>query len=249
MTANYNAAGLPLMPSVSSADLRLVAWVKLPDTTGVDVAITLDVLRQLLGLPPQLAGTLAPQTGISGVAGSYTIPEGAVWDDKGTGNLTWSLVQPPAGVSISGRTVSWDETLPGGTYSLVIRVTDSDTNTLDVTLILVMAGANEAPVVAGTIPSLSGISGVANSWTIPQGFFTDDGGEQNLSYSLVSPPAGVSISGRVVSWTTALAGGVHSLVLRATDQGQPVKSATAVITLTMAGANAAPTVALSLIHI
>ncbi|OIN56146.1 hypothetical protein BLX24_26045 [Arsenicibacter rosenii] len=96
--------------------------------------------------PPVYNGTLANQTGTVGVPFTYTFPANAFTDPEGQA-LTYTATGLPAGLSLSGQTISGTPGLQGA-YGVTIMAMDpqgaSQTGTFTITI-------NPAPVVGGPL--------------------------------------------------------------------------------------------------
>jgi VCBS repeat-containing protein len=161
-------------------------------------------------------------------------------------NLTYQLLSPPAGAVIdTNGVITWTptEAQGPGTYTITTKVTDdgppapaSSTNSFTVTV-------NEVnlPPVLGTqtnrtIDELT-LLVVTNAATDP------DLPAQTLTYSLLSPPTGATISSAgVISWTPSEAQGpgTYTITTRVVDNGSPPLSATNSFTVTVNEVNSAP---------
>ena len=163
----------------------------------------------------------------------------------GFGTITYSLVSPPTGVTISGRQISFAASVVGAT-TVTVRATwtsGSTTAHIDQTVTFTIT-RSQAPV-AGTLSvsnkTLSLVTGRTGTVTIEAAA----GGTGSITYSLVSPPTGITISGRVITIGTAVAAGAISLTARATwttSEGTRTADSSFTITLTR---TAAPRVGLA----
>lgn len=161
--------------------------------------------------------------------------------------LTFSLVSPPSGMSINPATgaIHWIPTEAEGpsVNTIVVVVTDdgspplSATNTFTVTVNEV----NTAPILAvpanQTINELSTLSVSASA--------TDSDIPTNiLTFSLVSPPPGMSINPATgaITWTPTEAEGpnTNTITVVVTDDGSPPLSATNSFLVTVDEVNSAP---------
>lgn len=87
-------------------------------------------------------------------------------------------------------------------------------NIATVTLTINGAPANQPPVFTSTAPT-SAVVGVPYAYTVSA---TDPEGNVPITYSLVSGPAGMSMTGNTVSWTpTSTQSGLQTFTVRATD--------------------------------
>jgi hypothetical protein len=146
--------------------------------------------------------------------------------------LTYSLVNGPEGLTVSGGgSVVWipTEDQGPGSYEVVVRVTDNGhpTASSDITFSIVV---NE--VVGNTPPQLAAVGnqGVdeTEALTLSLSATDSDLPAQTLTYSLVSGPEGLTVSGAgAVAWTPTEAQGPggYEVVVRVTDSGHPTASA------------------------
>ena len=157
----------------------------------------------------------------------------------GFGTITHSLVSPPAGVTLSGTTLSFAPAAVG-TLSVTVRATWASGTTravLDRTASFVIP-RSQAPV-AGTIAisaksrALGLLGGRGSAGTVE--IDAASGGTGTLTYALVSPPAGITLSGTTLSIGSNVAAGDHSLTVRATwttVEGSVSASSTFTLTIT-----------------
>ena len=171
--------------------------------------------------------------------------------DVPANTLAWSLdAGAPAGAAINALTgaFSWTptEAQGPGTYPITIRATDNGTPALSgsVPITVTVNEANAAPVVANpgnrTVDELTSLTFTATA--------TDSDVPANTStWSLdAGAPAGATINASTgaFSWTPTEAQGPGSfpITIRATDNGTPSLSGTAIITVTVNEVNSAPVV-------
>ena len=168
--------------------------------------------------------------------------------DLPANTLTFSLdAGAPAGATIGAGTGVFNWTpAAAGSFPVTVRVTDNGTPALsgsEAITITVNAAANVAPVVTSpgnrTVAELSPLT-----FTVVA---TDANAGQTLTYSLdAGAPAGATINGSTgaFAWTPTEAQGPGSfpITIRATDNGTPVLSGTAAITVTVTEVNVAPVV-------
>lgn len=154
--------------------------------------------------------------------------------------LTYELIDPPAGASIgSNGVITWTPTVAqgGATYTLTTRVTDagapplSATNAFDVVVTEFVPEPNVPPV----LPSQPDRSVTVEDW-VTGGVLTVNNAAtdanlppQTLTYELLNPPVGASISqSGVITWTPTAqqANATYTITTRVTDDGNPRLSAT-----------------------
>ena len=191
-----------------------------------------------------LAPTLAP-------VGDRIVDEGARVSltatatdvDLPINTLTWSLDSGPGSVDTAGN-YTWvtSETTPPGTYTVVLRVTDSgtpnlsDTVSFDITVNEVNAAPTLDPVGAKTVDeqTLFTFAVTASDTDIPA---------DTLSFTLTGAPAGAAITtGGVFTWTPteAQGPGVYTFTVTVTDNGTPNLTDSETITITVDVVNDAP---------
>jgi len=172
----------------------------------------------------------------------------AVDSDSPAQTLTFSLDVPfPSGMTVNptNGAVSWTPTEAQGpsTNSITVRVTDngqpamSDTTTMTV----IVNEVNSAPVLSGYTNRVVNESVLMTA----TGSASDsDAPAQTLTYSLVTPPLGVTINSTngTVSWTPTEVQGpsTNSITVRVTDNGQPAMSDTTTMTVVVDEVNTAP---------
>src|SRR5213078_3433880 len=167
--------------------------------------------------------------------------------DVPANTLTFSLVSPPAGMTINGSSgaINWTPTEAQGpsTNTITVVVTDNGVPALSATnsFTVTVREVNVAPVLSvpanQTIDELSALAVTASA--------TDaDVPANTLTFSLVSPPAGMTINGSsgAINWTPTEAQGpsTNTITVVVTDNGVPALSATNSFTVTVREVNVAP---------
>ena len=138
----------------------------------------------------------------------------------GFGTISYALRGTvPTGITLSGRTLSIASNTPAGAHSLTVRATwtaGSSTAFRDASFTLTVS-RSARPAVAGTL-SISNKT-VRLTWN-GAGVTTLEaatGGTGTVSYSLMSPPAGLTLTGRVLGIAGSVAAGVvRGIRVRAT---------------------------------
>ena len=168
------------------------------------------------------------------VAGSFTAGSGTVRINTGsagstnigaasggTGTISYALRGTvPQGIFLSARSLGIAPTVPAGVYRLTVRATWTSGSTTafrdsvyTLTIVRITVAQRGTFTVANkTVNSTIGRGG---SFTIEEAA----GGAGTLSYSLVSPPAGFSISGNTITIADSVAAGDYTLTARATWSG------------------------------
>jgi hypothetical protein len=187
--------------------------------TQTDAAISITVNE--VNVAPVLTGV--PTTADVDELVAYNFDADATDTDLPAQTLTFSLVGAPAGAAIDGSTgaFTWtpSETQGPGVYPFTVRVSDGMDNT-DAPISITVKEVNLAPELA-TIADKSDLWGDLLSFTATA---TDpDLPANSLAFSLISPPAGASITtGGAFTWTpTGAQVGPHTITVRVTDNGSP----------------------------
>jgi len=174
-------------------------------------------------LPTQSTRTLAEQTvlTVTNTASDADIPANV---------LTYQLVNPPTGASIDTRgVITWTPSEAQGpsTNTITTVVTDDGVPGLSATnaFKVIVTEVNSAPVL--TVPDNQTITELSR--LVVTNTATDSDVPANtLTFSLVSPPAGMSIdpSSGVLTWTPTEAQGPSTNVIsvKVTDNGTPALS-------------------------
>jgi len=159
--------------------------------------------------------------------------------------LTYQLVNPPAGATISTNgIITWTptEAQGPGTYTITTVVTDNGTPQLSATneFTVTVNEVNSAPVLPvqtnRTINELTllVVTNTATDSDIPV---------NTLTYQLVNPPAGATISTNgIITWTPSESQGpgTYTITTVVTDNGTPQLSATNEFTVTVNEINLPP---------
>jgi RHS repeat-associated protein len=149
------------------------------------------------GNTPPLITTAPPTQAAVGQVYSYAVQASDADGDP----LTFSLVSPPAGMSIDRASglVLWTPT-QAGNQNVAIVVDDGQGNQVTQNYTVVVAGAavNQTPVITST-PSFAAAVGVLYSYPV---MASDPDGDP-VAFSLTNPPAGMFIDPKsgLVQWT------------------------------------------------
>lgn len=160
----------------------------------------------------------------------------------GTGTVSYSLQTIVAGITLNNRALNIASTVPAGQYRLAIRATwTSGSTTAHRDSVYTLTVVRPVVTQAGTFS----VSAKTEEFTIDEeGTFNIDpvqGGAGTVTYTLVNPPAGFSISGTAITVASNVAAGTYTLNVRATWQGDigAAQSRTARFTLVFTRVEAA----------
>ena len=132
----------------------------------------------------------------------------------GTGAITYSLQSPPTGVTLNGRVLSFAPAA-SGTLSVIIRATwTSGTTTAHLDRTVVYTVPRSAAARAGRfVVSTKNVdkSNAAQTVTIEAA----SGGTGTISYELRTAPAGITLSGRVLTIPASVVSARYNIVVRA----------------------------------
>ena len=151
----------------------------------------------------------------------------------GTGTLTWALTAGtlPGGLSFSAGTISGTPTAAVAGVSLTFRVTDSGAPAQTATRVLTLSTVQPLSVTTASLPD--GKVGTVYTQTLAA-----VGGTAPLTWALTSGalPGGLALNANTgaISGTPTEAVAGRSLTFTVTDSGNPVQTATRVLTLTIA---------------
>jgi hypothetical protein len=187
---------------------------------------------------------------LSGVPASATIDELVLWSfdadatdvDLPAQTLTFSLVSPPAGVSIDPSTgvVSWtpSEAQGPGAFTLTVRVSDGIAHS-EASVNVTVNEVNVAPLLSN-VPASATIDELV-AWGFNATATDDDLPAQPLTFSLLSAPSGASINSSTgaFTWTPSeeQGPGGYAFTVRVSDG---VTHAEQEVSVTVTEANAAP---------
>ena len=192
-------------------------------------------------------GTFSPSaksfSTTSSGSGSVTVDAAS----GGTGTITYQLRRPHAtGLSLSGRTLSIASNTPAGAHTVTIRAiwtTPEGTQFTQASFTLTVT-RSQAPS-AGTFSVANKTLSLSHDGSGTFTLETASGGTGTITYTLVSPPTGITLSGRTVSVASAVAAGSISLTARATwTTSEGSRTADSTFTLAVQRA-AAPAVGLA----
>ncbi|MCW5556269.1 MAG: putative Ig domain-containing protein [Verrucomicrobiae bacterium] len=210
------------------------------------------VIVREVNTPPQLA---VPEPQTLDELSPLNVAVIGTDDDLPANPLTFSLIDPPAGMAIDPVTgaITWVPTEAQGpeTYTIAVAVTDdspeavndrrlSVTNTWTVTV----REVNTAPqLVLPADPTVDELTLL----TVNVSATDADLPANTLTFGLVSAPTGVSIDPATgtITWTPeeSQGPGISEIVIRVQDNGTPVLSATNTLRVTVREVNVAPVLA------
>ena len=168
-----------------------------------------------------------------GAGETVSIPMFATDADLPAQTITWSASGLPSGLSIGTGTGVITGTLPAtpNAYSITVTAHDNGPGLLtgSDTFMLTTTDTNSSPVLAAignkSVTQGSPLAFKANA--------TDPDGD-GLTFSLVSPPAGATITAAGnFSWTPTAPPGNYPVTVRVTDNGSPVLSDQETFTVTV----------------
>ena len=158
-------------------------------------------------------GTLKTLNTSSRGTASYTFEAAS----GGTGTISYSLVDGHSQLSLSGRTITWASLARAGRWNVFIRATwtsGSSTATLDRTVRVTLVRTSAPAAGQHTISNKT--LNLTSSGTGTATIEAATGGTGTITYALLSPPTGISLSGRTISVAANAAAQAHSLTVRAT---------------------------------
>ena len=247
-TATIDANGIITWPTTEADGPGLYTFTAVVTDSGtpsLSATNTFSVTVSEVNSPPSL--TVPPNQTISELT-AVSVSASATDADIPANTLTFSLVLPPAGMSINPNTgaISWTPTEAQGpsVNAITVVVTDngspalSSTNSFTVTVNEINSAPNLTVPPNQTINELTTLSVSASA--------TDSDIPANvLTYSLISHPAGMTInaSSGAISWTPTEADGpgTNTVTVVVTDDGSPALSATNSFSVVVNEVNAAPT--------
>jgi YVTN family beta-propeller protein len=176
------------------------------------------------------------------VGQTYLYP--AVASDNDTDTWNFDLPVHPYGMGVDGPsgTVAWVPTPDEvGTFSVLLRVTDSRGSIALQPYQITVTPADTAPVITST-PITTGTVNVAYQYLV----HAQDAEKDALTFTLVSPPTGMSLTplsaqntGQI-TWTPATAGS-YSITVQVADAHNTVTQ-TYTLTIASTGSNGTPTI-------
>jgi hypothetical protein len=202
------------------------------------------VLVSEVNLPPALT---VPTNQVIAELSTLTVTNVATDADMPTNLLTFQLLAGPTNAVCHTNTgvFTWTPTEAQGPSSnwITLRVFDNGIPSLSTTgsFAVVVLEVNVAPVLPTNLPPQTVLEG--QLLTVSRAATDADLPTNQLTYSLVGPPAGASVdSNGVVTWTPAhaQAGSTYTLRVKVTDNGTPSLSATNSLTVQVKFLNRPP---------
>ncbi|GAB3987375.1 hypothetical protein GCM10028807_07340 [Spirosoma daeguense] len=243
-TAPSTISGTPSTTVGSPFSITVVAT----DPGSLSVSTTFQLT---IAPPPNTAPTVAqpigPQSATFGVVYSFVIPAGTFTDTETPSGLTLNVSGLPAGLSFTApATISGTpSTTVGSPFTVTVVATDPGSLSVSTTFQLtILPPPNTAPTVVNPIGSQTATLGVAYSFAIPAGTFTDTETPSGLTFSVSGLPAGLSFTApATISGTpSTTVGSPFTVTVVATDPGSLSVSTTFQLTVAPPP-NTAPTVA------
>ncbi|MCW8863677.1 MAG: putative Ig domain-containing protein, partial [Colwellia sp.] len=168
------------------------------------------------------------------VASAFSATLSATDTETNAADLTFTTTALPAGLTLSGNTISGTPTAAGST-SVSVTVTDEGGLTANTTFTIVIAAANTAP--SGI--AMSNTAGtVASAFSATLSATDTETNAADLTFTTTALPAGLTLSGNTISGTPTAAG-TTSVTVTVTDEGG--LTANTAFTIVIAAANNAPT--------
>ena len=243
MTINTNTGAISWTPTLAQAPSTNTVTVRvtdngqppLSDTKSFDV--TVKQLNSAPVLPPSTNYTINELTTLI-VTNTAT--------DAETNALSYMMLSPPDHASIDTNgviTFSPDEAQGPGVYALTTVVTDNGTPNLSATntITVTVNEVNSAPLL--TVPGTQMVN-ESDLLSVYASATDSDIPANTLTFSLVSPPAGMSISPTtgLIQWVPGEAQGpsTNSITVVVTDDGSPNLSTTNSFTVIVLEVNSPP---------
>ncbi|PKF56938.1 hypothetical protein CW748_07530 [Alteromonadales bacterium alter-6D02] len=203
--------------------------------------------------------SIAPTSAAEGVFYQYTANVTDSDDSNNGTDLTWQLINAPAGMNVSSTgVVTWtpaNGVLSSGQVTLQVRDGQEDgvqpaTEQFTISVIsvntppVITIPTNTAPVITSTAPTKA-TEGVTYQYTAQVTDSDDSNNGTDLTWQLINAPAGMNVSSTgVVTWTPAngvLSSGQVTLHVRDGQEGG-VQPATEQFTITVTPVNTAPVI-------
>ncbi|MDF3030667.1 MAG: adhesin, partial [Moraxellaceae bacterium] len=231
-TISWPAASTPDSPTSNTVYNFTIVASDGTTTNNYNTSVTVTPVND-----PPVISTTAGTSASEGVAYSYDVNAS---DTEGS-TLTYSLTTKPASMTINSSTgvISWTPPDATANYSESVTVQVSDGSQTDTESWTINVTANnDSPSITSTAVT-SGSESVAYSYDVN----ATDPEAQTLTYSLVSPPSGMTINSGtgVISWTPpeALTGYSQGVSVNVSDGTNTANQA---YTITVTANNDAPSI-------
>lgn len=169
---------------------------------------------------------------------AYTIPEGTFTDEDGD-ELTYTVSDLPDGVTFDADTQTFTGLVTtSGSHEITVTVTDPYGESVSSTFTLTIVAVNDAPELAIEVDDQTTYEDTAWEFTIPEGTFTDEDGDE-LTYSVSGLPDGVTFDADTQTFSGTVAdAGDYEITVTVMDSSGETASDTFV--LTVLAVNSAP---------
>ncbi|MBD2699724.1 endonuclease/exonuclease/phosphatase family protein [Spirosoma sp. BT702] len=219
--------------------------------TSQTISATVSVTVTQANTAPTVANPILSQTATVGVAYSFsvsnTVPAPTFTDAETPNSLTLSVSGLPAGLSFAAPNVisGTPSTTVGSPFTVTVTATDPGNLSVSTTFTLTIAPPpNTAPTLVTPIGNQTATVGLAYSFTVPAGTFTDAQTPNSLVLSVSGLPAGLSFTApSTISGTpSTTVGSPFTVTVKATDPDGLSASTTFTLTV-LPPPNTPPTVA------
>lgn len=186
--------------------------VRATDTYGAQASATLT----LVVTAPNVAPVLPALPKLAPIAAGSSLTLTVKASDANNDPLTYSLVGAPAGMKISGGTITWQK-IPAGTYRFTLVVKDPGGLSASGTIELSVYQPNRAPAFSTGAVKVSAKQGVA----FTRVFKAVDPDNQALTYSLTGAPSDVSFDSKsgTLTWAKPVKGVYRAVVVARDSAG------------------------------
>jgi large repetitive protein len=225
-------------PGIYPVSIRATDDFERSKSSTVSFSITVNELNS----PPQLA---LPGNQIIDELTPLNVSASATDPDLPANTLTFTLVSGPPGLTLDSTSgaISWTptEAQGPGNYRVTIQVTDNGTPPASDTrdFFITVNEANSAPSLVN--PGTRTVDEHVTFSLTLQGSDSDVP-VQSLTYSLLSGPPGMTLTGNQLAWTPdeSFGGTTQTIQVRVTDNGSPNLSAIQTFDLVVNEVNNAP---------
>ena len=217
VTLDGTKINIPANQPAGTFRLAITAtWTTVEGSRTVTSFFNLGITRVVV-LPPAATGTFSfPNRTLTTSSSTQTRSFTFTAASGGTGTISYSLRTPPTGVTLSGRTISIAPPNTGA-VTITVRATwtsGSSTAHLDRTA-TINVPRTQAPLTGSfNINNQTLRLGTSDAGTYT--FGAASGGTGTITYALLVPPSGVTLSGRTITVAGTVPEQVLSLTVRAT---------------------------------